>query len=565
MKQRTIHHPNGTKTEVRPVSLWARFLMAIGWLPVLCLMSSAANVELDRQKRIGDSDSVTTIISTGPGRTSYMPVKLVRADGSDFYDAGAAASGLTDTELRASPVPVSGSLAIGGVMTVVISSANGAIATTSTDTVITSSVLPTGAATAARQDTGNTSVGSIDTKTPALGQALAAASVPVVLTAAQVTTLTPPAAITNYALETGGNLAALIAKDFATQTTLSALNTKIPSAAALSDATGNPTTPIIGSALMGFNGASWERVHTHGDASDDVATSAQSHIAVLAHGMVFDGTTWDRSRGTSADGTLVNLGANNDVTAHGSSVTIQSPNGNTTPIPIIPSISSIAVYNVPGSSINVTGSTLTIHAAGKALSATGTSLDVNCTGGCGSAAQAATYVMVSTSVLANNATHFCLINKSPTKTIKLLSVDVANASTFTVTGLITRFQFVPVTAGTKGGVSQVSTFSMVTSELQSLEYLIEGSTGTMALTLEGKGGIADDRSGSSPFDRSCFIQNDETPTVGNIQVCNLYDYQSRGGKPYTATAGSTRGWCVIQKGATSTAGRVTVRMEFTQE
>jgi hypothetical protein len=48
---------------------------------------------------------------------------------------------------------------------------------------------------------------SLDGKTPALGQALAAASVPVVLTEAQVTTLTPPAAITGFALESGGNLA----------------------------------------------------------------------------------------------------------------------------------------------------------------------------------------------------------------------------------------------------------------------------------------------------------------------------------------------------------------------
>lgn len=46
-------------------------------------------------------------------------------------------------------------------------------------------------------------------KIPSQGQALAAASMPVVLTAAQVTTLTPPAAITNYANETGGNLATL--------------------------------------------------------------------------------------------------------------------------------------------------------------------------------------------------------------------------------------------------------------------------------------------------------------------------------------------------------------------
>lgn len=54
-------------------------------------------------------------------------------------------------------------------------------------------------ATSAKQDTGNTSLSSIDGKLPALGQALAASSVPVVLTAAQITTLTPPAAITGYA------------------------------------------------------------------------------------------------------------------------------------------------------------------------------------------------------------------------------------------------------------------------------------------------------------------------------------------------------------------------------
>lgn len=51
--------------------------------------------------------------------------------------------------------------------------------------------LPTGASTSALQTTGNTSLSSIDSKTPALGQALAAGSVPVVLTAAQLSTLTP--------------------------------------------------------------------------------------------------------------------------------------------------------------------------------------------------------------------------------------------------------------------------------------------------------------------------------------------------------------------------------------
>lgn len=62
----------------------------------------------------------------------------------------------------------------------------------------TISVDTTGLATEAKQDVGNTSLDSIDDKTPALGQALAAGSVPVVLTASQLTTLTPPAAITGF-------------------------------------------------------------------------------------------------------------------------------------------------------------------------------------------------------------------------------------------------------------------------------------------------------------------------------------------------------------------------------
>lgn len=48
-------------------------------------------------------------------------------------------------------------------------------------------------------DATDASVASIDSKTPALGQALAAASVPVILPAATITTLTPPAAITGFA------------------------------------------------------------------------------------------------------------------------------------------------------------------------------------------------------------------------------------------------------------------------------------------------------------------------------------------------------------------------------
>lgn len=76
--------------------------------------------------------------------------------------------------------------------------------------------LPAGASTSALQTTGNTSLASIDTKTPALGQALAAASVPVVLTAAQLTTLTPLATVT-VIQPTGTNLHTVVDNFPATQ------------------------------------------------------------------------------------------------------------------------------------------------------------------------------------------------------------------------------------------------------------------------------------------------------------------------------------------------------------
>ena len=93
---------------------------------------------------------------------------------------------LTDTQLRATAVPVS----------LTSTTITGTVAATQSGTWNINNVsgtisLPTGAATSALQTTGNTSLSSIDSKTPALGQALAAASVPVVLTASQLSTLTP--------------------------------------------------------------------------------------------------------------------------------------------------------------------------------------------------------------------------------------------------------------------------------------------------------------------------------------------------------------------------------------
>lgn len=67
------------------------------------------------------------------------------------------------------------------------------------------------------------------------------------------------------------------------------VDSELPAAVALADNAGNPTAPAVG-----------------------------------AFGMVWDGSTWDRAPGTSADGALVNLGANNDVVISdgGGSITV---------------------------------------------------------------------------------------------------------------------------------------------------------------------------------------------------------------------------------------------------
>ena len=78
-----------------------------------------------------------------------------------------------------------------------------------------------------------------------LGQQFAASSLPIVLTAAQLSTLTPPAALTNFALETGGNLATIAGKDFATQTTLASIKAKTDNIPPLGQALAAASVPVV--------------------------------------------------------------------------------------------------------------------------------------------------------------------------------------------------------------------------------------------------------------------------------------------------------------------------------
>jgi hypothetical protein len=66
----------------------------------------------------------------------------------------------------------------------------------------------------------------------------------------------------------------------ASESTLSGFSGKFPSAAALSDSLSNPTTTLIGSALLGFDGTYWRRVTAVGGL-DAVGTTA-SALAVVS-------------------------------------------------------------------------------------------------------------------------------------------------------------------------------------------------------------------------------------------------------------------------------------------
>lgn len=120
-----------------------------------------------------------------------------------------------------------------------------------------------------------------------------------------------------------------------------ASDSELPAAAALADNTANPTVPGVGAFGLWWDGATWDRASgTAADgllvnlgANNDVDTELPAAGALAdnlanptvtaagAYGLLWDGATWDRAAGTSADGALVNLGTNNDVTLASTTLT----------------------------------------------------------------------------------------------------------------------------------------------------------------------------------------------------------------------------------------------------
>jgi hypothetical protein len=122
-------------------------------------------------------------------------------------------------------------------------------------------------------------------------------------------------------------------------TDLEALFGATPAAAA--DNTANPTFGSIGSFLFGFEGTTWDRITstsgslnvniTGGSSAGTQYTEGDTDATIVGTALLFEGAgnALVAAPGTAADGLLVNLGANNDVTVTGTVTANAGTNLNT--------------------------------------------------------------------------------------------------------------------------------------------------------------------------------------------------------------------------------------------
>lgn len=192
---------------------------------------------------------------------------------------------VTDTQLRATPVVVSGTIVTGGLTDTQLRAVAVPISVSGTPNVaVTSSALPAGASTSANQTTTNASLNSIDVKTPALGQALAGASTPVVLTAAQIATLTPfsTVAVSNIpAIQAVSQSGAFTVS----QATGANLHTVVDSGSVTATISGTPNVAVTSSTLP--TGGSTSSLQTTGNTS---LGSIDTKLTTTINGLKVDGS-----------------------------------------------------------------------------------------------------------------------------------------------------------------------------------------------------------------------------------------------------------------------------------
>jgi hypothetical protein len=146
----------------------------IGNFPATQNVAIVSSVELEIKNDSGNPVPVNGTVTANQGTSPWVVSGSVNASQSGTWTV--AVSSIPEVEIKndsGNPVPVNGTVSANQSGTWNINNVTGTVS------------LPTGASTSALQTTGNTSLASIDTKTPTLGQKTMAASSPVVIASNQ--------------------------------------------------------------------------------------------------------------------------------------------------------------------------------------------------------------------------------------------------------------------------------------------------------------------------------------------------------------------------------------------
>lgn len=234
--------------------------------------------------RVVDADSsggtFYTMATNSVFRTSGTPVEAGTSSNpwNVVFPSGQAVTGpLTDTQLRATAVPISGTVTATGPVTdtqLRASAVPVSLASVPSHAVTnagTFAVQATEAGTWTVTGAGGTfpitdSGGSITVDAPVGTPAFVRLSDG---TAAITTLPVSLASVPSHAVTNAGTFSVQV-------TSMPADATELPAASALADAMANPTTPLIGAALMGFNGSTWDRLQPALDYSQNSVTSGQT-------------------------------------------------------------------------------------------------------------------------------------------------------------------------------------------------------------------------------------------------------------------------------------------------
>lgn len=153
------------------------------------------------------------------------------------------------------------------------------------------------------------------------------------------------------------------------------------SAASLPLPTGAATEATLGTLLL--DSTLTGRFPAGGTPADNESNAVSLSI-IRSYLYCFDGSTWDRCPGSSADGLLVNLGTNNDVTVTSGTITLSNPDDG-----ILRDGSGDTIQaNVSGGRLHVDGSGVTQPVSGTVTVTDGAgSLNVICDSGCSGGTQ----------------------------------------------------------------------------------------------------------------------------------------------------------------------------------